>query len=121
MRDILGLSRHYFYIMDEAGNVSTTDDRDAWGKWFQTFDRRVAFDRVGPAEVSTVFLGLDHNFSGGAPILFETLVFAPNEDGERVGVETSMIRYATKEEAMAGHQEVVMFLRGIGDESPTVD
>lgn len=38
--------------------------------------RRVALTRIGPYEISTVFLGLDHNFyPGGPPILFETMSF----------------------------------------------
>jgi hypothetical protein len=40
-------------------------------------DTRVAFERVREGvEVSTVFLGVDHNFFGvGGPILFETMIF----------------------------------------------
>lgn len=111
--------RPYFYLMDEDGNISSTEDRDSWGEWFQTADRRIAFDQVGLAEVSTVFLGLDHNFwFEGAPILFETLVFAPGRDGERVGAENSMRRYETKEQAIAGHEQVVMFLKGLPGQLP---
>jgi hypothetical protein len=33
-----------------------------WARWFETFDRRVLFTRVlGICNVSTIFLGLDHN------------------------------------------------------------
>jgi hypothetical protein len=35
---------------------------------------------VGPYRVSTVFLGVNHNFGGGgAPILWETMVFSGGE------------------------------------------
>lgn len=57
--------------------------------------------------VSTVFLGLDHNWSmqeNAKPILFETLVFGGVLDGE-------MDRYFTKEEALLGHQNMCQRVR----------
>lgn len=48
--------------------------------------------------VSTVFLGLDHQWGEGPPLLFETMVFPECEDYER---------YATWDEAVAGHDQVV--------------
>lgn len=49
--------------------------------------------------ISTVFLGLDHQYGSGPPILWETMVFGGVLDGFQE-------RYATKAEALAGHQEV---------------
>ena len=69
-----------------------------WGRWFETADRTVAETKVGKLEVSTVFLGLDHSFGGGTPILFETNIFGGEEYQER---------YATWEEAEVGHKEAV--------------
>lgn len=47
-----------------------------WGEWLETAERHVAQTRIGNVWVSTVFLGLDHNFFGeGPPILFETMIF----------------------------------------------
>jgi hypothetical protein len=49
------------------------------------------------AEVSTVFLMLDHNWSGrGDPILFETMIFGGPLDGQQA-------RYSTWAEASEGH------------------
>lgn len=62
--------------------------------------RRVAKTAVGDAEVSTVFLGLDHSFAGSTPILFETMVLGGEHDGEQW-------RYATWAEAEAGHARIV--------------
>ena len=71
-----------------------------WGRWLETAneDRRVAYDVISPElKVSTVFLALDHSFKPGAePILYETMVFGGPLDG-------SQERYATKQEAQAGH------------------
>lgn len=51
--------------------------------------------------VSTVWLGANHNFSGGPPILFETMVFGPDDADEY------MVRYSTEDEARTGHAETV--------------
>lgn len=67
-------------------------------------DRIVARDVVGKVLISTVFLGLDHSFgNSGPPILFETMVF-PNHVKHLH--ETHCQRYATWDEAEAGHYEV---------------
>ena len=50
--------------------------------------------------VSTVFLGIDHNFGEGKPLLFETMVF-----GGKLDEETE--RYSTWEEAVEGHNHMV--------------
>lgn len=58
-----------------------------WGEWFEKADRNVARDTfvIGSdaSTVSTVFLGLDYNFGGGPPILFETMVFGGELDQEQ--------------------------------------
>jgi hypothetical protein len=112
------------------------DDALVWGEWFQTHnDDRVVQRDADEATgwlVSTVFLGLDHNFLGtGPPILFETMVFAPSEERltrmKRVGIpvmtfpppppalvekwDTWQQRYATWDAALAGHREVIAALK----------
>ena len=57
---------------------------------------RIGDTRVGRVQVSTVWLGLDHRFGEGPPIIFETMVFGGVDDGE-------MERYCTEAEARAGH------------------
>jgi hypothetical protein len=76
-----------------------------YGKW-QT-DHRVGNTVIGDNQftVSTVWLGLDHNYSKtGPPLIFETMVF-----GEPYSEE--LYRYSTEEEAMRGHLAVVDRLR----------
>lgn len=74
------------------------------GLWIQRNKdvRRVALTKITEdVEVSTVFLGLDHNFGdGGEPVLFETLVFGGTMDGY-------MDRYTNWIEAEQGHQAIV--------------
>jgi hypothetical protein len=55
----------------------------------------------GACRVSTVFLGLDHNFGRGEPLLFETTIFGGPLDGE-------MWRYGTYSEAERGHAAAVV-------------
>lgn len=91
-----------YYVLDEERQPLAIDDVVAWGDWFATSkDRQIADDKDedgGDVRVSTVFLGLDHNFgASGPPILYETMVFGGPYDG-------SQERYATRDDAIAGHQ-----------------
>lgn len=70
---------------------------------FEIDDRVVWKTRFGEVEVSTVFLGLDHAFEG-PPLLFETLVFGGELDGQ-------MERYSTRQSAIAGHDQMVAKVR----------
>jgi hypothetical protein len=72
------------------------EDLMTWARWMETADRHVRLTEQGDVRVSTVFLGLDHSFSGDEAIVFETMVFA----GGHVG---GMERYSTWDEAEAGH------------------
>lgn len=88
-----------YYTLDENENVVPCDQEE-WCKVFKSDRRIVNRSHQGAVTVSTVFLGLEHGFSGDKPILFETMAFnAP--DGEE-----HMRRYTTIEEARAGHEEV---------------
>ena len=62
--------------------------------------RQVAEDMVGTARVSTVFLCIDHNWSEGPPLLFETMVFGGSLDNY-------CERYCTWEDAERGHVAAV--------------
>ena len=88
------------YVLDSDGNPKLEPDLMTWAAWVETGDQIVAKTKVGEAEVSTVFLGLDHSFGGSVPVLYETMVFGGPLDGEQE-------RYATKEQAQAGHAEWV--------------
>lgn len=56
--------------------------------------------------VSTVWLGLDHSFFGGPPLIFETMIF----EGESFTTRGQW-RYSTAEEAMRGHMRAVRWLK----------
>lgn len=63
--------------------------------------KRVALDVLpGDVRISTVWLGLDHGWGEGLPVIFETLVFGGPLDGE-------MERYTSEARALAGHATMV--------------
>ena len=81
---------------DEDGNPVGAD------KYYELWSNRwQIYTEYGGIDVSTVFLGIDHSFmEGGPPLLFETMIFGGERDGEQM-------RYATKSEAIAGHNQAV--------------
>lgn len=97
------------YILDEDGNPKGEPDFMAWAKWFEenSEKRIVARTKVGKHTVSTVFLGLEHNFGmEGKPILWETMVFADDrKPGEDIYEFTE--RHVSKEEAQEYHNFLV--------------
>jgi len=85
-------------------------DLMTWARWLEANNeaRHVAADYVGPMWVSTVFLGIDHNFSTkGPPLLFETMVFTDSEELEDITCR----RYATWDEAERGHRVALRYAR----------
>lgn len=73
-----------------------------WANWFESGDRFVARTKCScdTCFVSTIFLGLDHSFGDGPPVLFETMVFGGAMDGYQD-------RYTTWERAELYHELVI--------------
>ena len=74
-----------FYTLDDKNNPVPCS-LDEWGKYFKhdfkENKRRVAEDRIGEYYISTIFLGVDHNFfEVGPPLVFETMVFKDDDYG----------------------------------------
>ena len=57
--------------------------------------------------VSTVDLGINHQFGGGPPLWYETMIFEMDEDDNIDWSEMYCNRYTTREEAKDGHKEVM--------------
>ena len=86
---------------------------------FETY-RRVAETDIGPYWVSTVWLGLDHNFSSkGPPLIFETMVFPGESDP--LGIGEDCWRYSTEAAAHRGHDERVHEIEVLLAHSAEVD
>lgn len=91
---------HGHYILDDDHNVIAVDLM-TWAMWLEDSKRVIKQDWVhgpfGVQFVSTVFLGLDHNFfDTGPPVLFETMLF----NGP---LNNYADRYRTWDEALTGH------------------
>jgi hypothetical protein len=95
------------YILQDDGTITVEPDLLTWAKWFETAKRHLVLDELAEGvRVSTVFLGIDHNFSpGGPPILFETMIFGGEHD-------QFQDRYETREEALEGHKKALALAKG---------
>ena len=95
---------HYILEGKDAKPASLME----WAKWLEAAgkDRQVVVTDISDdVRVSTVFLGLDHNYlDTGPPLIFETLIFGGEHNGD-------MDRYSTYEEAEAGHEVMVKRVR----------
>jgi hypothetical protein len=83
------------------------NDPMKWAAWFGSADRTVDRTEVDTFTVSTVFLGIDHSFGSGLPVLFETMVFS---DYDEVEIPDTTRRYRTWSEAEQGHAEVIQLV-----------
>ena len=96
------VNRHYILINKKVIEVSS----ELWAEWLENAgkERIVKQQTLKNGNfVSTVFLGLDHNFGIGKPLLFETMVFSNTKDLD----ELDMNRYSTYKEAEKGHKLMV--------------
>jgi len=94
---------------DRQGNSISMEQ---WGDLRK--DKVVEQTRVVSQMVSTVWLGMDHNYrmDDSPPLIFETMVFHIKEDGEWDFSSDYCERYSTEEEAMAGHLRAVEEFQG---------
>ena len=94
------------YVLDADHKVVRAASVIEWGEFKRDFDAncRVAHTEVGNRWVSTVFLGTDCSYGfGKVPVVFETMIFGPNQSDVAD-------RYETWDEAVAGHEAVVRSL-----------
>lgn len=101
---------------DRKGNPITLQQ---WGKLLRedTLTRVVArslvHDDLGEYLVSTVWLGMNHQYGAGPPLIFETMIFL--KTGPDSGLNEDQWRYATEEQAALGHAEAVTLVRTMMD------
>lgn len=102
-----------FYDRDGKPTPFDWYDKNKYGEKYyrlrsHSLAKRVGATDVGELRVSTVWLGIDHGYNGGPPIIFETMVFDHREQPQW---DNELTRYCTEEEAMRGHLETVDRLR----------
>lgn len=91
------MSEHFIL----QGKTPIPVDHLTWANWFQTADRIIAYDKGDGIRVSTVFLGLNHEWNPEKPpLIFETMIFGGEFD-------QNQWRYSTYDEAVAGHAEAL--------------
>lgn len=84
------MSNNDKYIL-EGHEVVLEHDLLVWGKWFEDNKDKKKVAQIyitSDIWVSTVFLGIDHDFGGGArhphpaykPLIFETMIFGGKRD-----------------------------------------
>lgn len=97
--------RAHWYILD--GHTPVASDPTAWAIWFEANQdtRVVRQEKVNGAAISTVFLGIDHSYGDGPPILFETMIFG----GEHNDYQD---RCSTWKQAEAMHETACALARG---------
>lgn len=99
-RDGTETSRHF----DRDGEPVTLAE---WGMLMQIDGYRVVKQEQiegTDVSVSTVWLGMNHSYTPGVKLIFETMVFGMSDGSEQ------MHRYGTIDEAQVGHRVVVSML-----------
>lgn len=98
-------AEHLFYTLDENG-YPIPSDLKKYSEWMAA-NREfpvVGKDQFMGIQISTVFLGINHNFGFGPPVLWETMVFGGWHDQYQR-------RYSTLESAKKGHKKAVKMVR----------
>lgn len=98
------------YILDKKGRPVPEPDVEKWGRWFETAKRHIGADTLRGYYVSTIFLGLDYNFSQkGKPILWETMVFYKHtKRSSRYNIDR---RFSSRLTAKRYHNSIVRWLK----------
>ena len=90
------------WILDEK-KIAHPTTANEWGTWFQHANRTVAVDSIDDLYISTVFLGVNHQWHEyGKPLLFETMIFPDCHYCDR---------YETWDEAVEGHQRAIEWVK----------
>jgi hypothetical protein len=89
-----------FYILGKDNNPIPCEAKDC-GEMWRMVDNRIKRTSGFFYIVSTVFLGIDHNFTENqdSPILFETAIM----NGTKISV---LERHATYQEAVSYHDQI---------------
>jgi hypothetical protein len=109
-----------FAILDENDRLKLVT-LDQWLDWMRTHreGQLVGRDEIDGYLVSTIFLGIDHQFHPhGRPVYWETMIFDPPAgrtylSGEKreLGDDIYCERYSSLAEARAGHAQAIQWLK----------
>jgi hypothetical protein len=102
----LDFNKKILFILDENKNVIPANVFE-FGSFFEDGKNRIIKqETINNKLVSTVFMGINHNFTPGGKLkVFETMVFE-NDDFKDLYQD----RYSTYEEALSGHENAVQWV-----------
>lgn len=102
--------------MHDDGYAVPCEDLLEWAMWIETGRQKwQLIDTIEGFRVSTIFLGLDHNWGNGDPLLWETMIFDHNHEYTakifrrkmQVAPDIGQWRFSFKEEAYQFHRDKV--------------
>jgi len=100
------MNNHYFLNADHTYSLCHLT---TWANQFEEMSRagtrHVGSDNIEEKFISTVWLGNNHNFYSGKPLLFETMIFNGNES-----IDIYCERYSTWDEAVEGHKKAIQWV-----------
>ena len=96
-----------WYILDNNHNPVSAPIMEA-AQWMDENPNRkiVKQEYVDDIHVSTVFLGLDHSWTGKIPVLWETMIFGGEHDNYQE-------RYTSYQDALEGHQKALNLVNNV--------
>jgi len=99
---------YYFYL--NADHTFRPCTLDEWGSQIyemkNNHSKHVADEIINDCWVSTVWMGINHQYFDGPPLLFETMVFKDGKSGDDIYMD----RYSTWDEAEEGHKKAVQWV-----------
>jgi hypothetical protein len=105
--NILGQPMYYQRDGTPIPRSKIFDDVMEWARDFEKGNAIAHDTSIWGDEISTVFLGLDHNWSPtGPPLIYETMVFRKASDDKRRGDECYQEQCSTEDEARHIHEHV---------------
>jgi len=95
-----------YYVLDDRGEPVAAGSVEEWARWFEAnrLNRHVGDTTIDGVRVSTVFLGVDHQWGSGPPLIFETMIFGGPYDSYEW-------RWTTRAQASANHDQAVAAIR----------
>lgn len=114
--------RPRYFILDKHGEPVPVATVIEWATWFEREKRQVGLTHFGPLVVSTVFLGLDHGWGDGPPVIWETMIFANGARNRRRLDEEQDRCSGDRAQAVTMHEQMVARVAAyLADNDPARD